>query len=124
MRLHHVQLAIPPRTEDEARSFWIDVVGFAEIPKPPELEARGGVWLRHESAEIHLGLEDPFRPARKAHPAFEVADYEELIERLHAADYPVFPDTFPPSPIDRAAGTRPRFYTDDPFGNRIEFIAY
>lgn len=122
MRLHHVQLAIPPRTEDEARAFWVEIVGFTEIQKPVELEARGGVWLRHEDAEIHLGLEDPFRPARKAHPAFEVDDYHDLISRLNAANYPVFPDTYPPSPSDRDVETRPRFYTEDPFGNRIEFI--
>ncbi len=123
MRIHHVALAIPPRTEDEARQFWVDIVGFVEIRKPRELEARGGVWLRQTGAELHLGVEDPFRPARKAHPAFETAQFEALIARLEAADYPVFPDTFPPSPNDVTQKTRRRFYTDDPFGNRIEFIA-
>ena len=62
MRIHHVALAIPPRTEDEARQFWVDIVGFVEIRKPRELEARGGVWLRQTGAELHLGVEDPFRP--------------------------------------------------------------
>ena len=123
MHLHHVLLAIPPRSELEARQFWVDIIGFSEIRKPLELEARGGLWLRNGRAEIHLGIEDPFRPARKAHPAFEVTNFTELIQRLHAADYPVFPDDFPPSPSDPGATNRRRFYTEDPFGNRLEFLA-
>lgn len=123
MHLHHVLLAIPPRSEPEARQFWVDIIGFTEIRKPTELEARGGVWLRHGTAEVHLGIEDLFRPARKAHPAFEVGDLDALAGRLEAADYPVFPDDYPPSPTDTGAANRRRFYTEDPFGNRLEFLA-
>jgi len=85
-----------------------------EIPKPATLAARGGVWFRLGEGELHLGIEEPFRPARKAHPAFEVADLEGLRQRLEKAGAPVRTDELLPG--------RRRFYTDDPFGNRLEFI--
>jgi len=66
--LHHVQLAIPPGSEDACRAFYVDVVGMTEVLKPPELAARGGLWVRVDRLEIHLGVEQDFRPARKAHP--------------------------------------------------------
>ncbi|HEX6443834.1 MAG TPA: VOC family protein [Streptosporangiales bacterium] len=113
--LHHVQLAIPPGGEDAARAFFVGVLGMTEVAKPPELAARGGLWVRADSLEIHLGVEPGFRPARKAHPGIRVADLDALAAALAAAGVePRWDGTFP--------GHR-RFYADDPHGNRLEFIA-
>lgn len=112
--IHHVQLACPPGTEDLSRAFYAGVLGLAEIDKPPALARRGGCWFRGHGIELHLGVEADFRPARKAHPGLLVTGIDEWAGRLTAAGYPAkFDDEFP--------GMR-RFYTDDPHGNRIEFL--
>jgi len=114
-RLHHVQLAVPPNREAEARSFYVGVLGMEELPKPPGLAARGGVWLRLAASELHLGVEPGFRPAPKAHPAFEVDDFDGLRRRLHDHGLPMQDDVLLPG--------RRRFYVQDPFGNRLEFVS-
>ncbi|MDQ1726889.1 MAG: hypothetical protein QOK14_934 [Frankiaceae bacterium] len=109
-----MQLAMPPGDEDVARGFFVGVLGMTEIPKPPLLAARGGVWFRQEGLELHLGVEDDFRPARKGHPGILVSDLDGLAARLRAADQDVTWDSdFP--------GFR-RVYASDPFGNRLEFL--
>ena len=113
--LHHVQLAAPPGCEEEARRFFGGLLGLEELPKPEELAGRGGVWFRVGAQELHIGVEDPFAPARKAHPAFAVADVEGLRSHLAAAGVA----TQDAPPIDDL----PRFYADDPWGNRIELTA-
>src|SRR5262249_41405282 len=85
--IHHVQLAMPPGNEDSARAFYIGVLGFVEVAKPENLAKRGGAWFRSESAELHLGIESDFRPAKKAHPALVVSDLRALAERCAAAGY-------------------------------------
>jgi catechol 2,3-dioxygenase-like lactoylglutathione lyase family enzyme len=112
--LDHVQLAAPAGSEDEARAFFGEVLGLPELPKPEALAARGGVWFGCGAQQLHVGVEDGFRPARKAHPAFAVDGLDELQSRLAAADVSVRAD-------DAIPGTR-RFYADDPFGNRLEFV--
>jgi catechol 2,3-dioxygenase-like lactoylglutathione lyase family enzyme len=114
MRLHHVQLAIPPGSEAECRWFYCDVLGWRELTKPAALAARGGLWLAAGEDELHLGVEREFHPARKAHPAFAVADLDEIAGRLKAAGARVEFDV-------AIAGVR-RFYTHDAVGNRIEFL--
>ena len=120
MRLHHVQVACPPGGEEAARRFYGAGLGMSEAAKPPELAGRGGVWFRsYDSeggtvAELHVGVEDPFAPARKAHPAFAVADLDAVARRLAALAYPVSWD-------DDLPGHR-RFYTADGHGNRIELL--
>jgi catechol 2,3-dioxygenase-like lactoylglutathione lyase family enzyme len=112
--IHHVQLAIPPGGEDAGRQFWGDAVGMAEIDKPPVLAARGGCWFRGGGLEVHLGVDPDFRPARKAHPAILTSGLEALARRLVETGSVVSWDgEFP--------GHR-RFYADDPFGNRLEFL--
>jgi catechol 2,3-dioxygenase-like lactoylglutathione lyase family enzyme len=115
--LDHVQLAGPPGCEDEARRFYGDVLGLEEIAKPEPMLASGGVWFRLGRQELHIGIEEPFAPARKAHPGLrvEAAELEEIEARLTAASLPVEWD-------ERYPGIR-RFYTADPFGNRIEILA-
>ena len=109
--LHHVQLAAPPDREDEARHFYGELLGLREIPKPEQLQARGGVWFQAGAQQLHIGVEEPFAPARKAHPALRVDDLDALATRL--APNVTWDDSLP--------GTR-RFYSADPFGNRIELL--
>ena len=112
--IDHVQVAIPGGSEDAARAFYAGLLGMTEAPKPPALAARGGCWFRSGAAVVHLGVEEPFSPARKAHPAFLVADLDALEATLTAAGHACI----------RADGEVPgvlRFHSYDPFGNRIEF---
>jgi catechol 2,3-dioxygenase-like lactoylglutathione lyase family enzyme len=107
-------LACPAGSEALLRAFYVDALGMMEITKPPALAARGGAWFRSGTAELHLGLEDPFAPARKAHPGLLVSDLDALVVRLRMAGAPVDPDpNFP--------GFR-RVYTADPVGNRVELL--
>jgi catechol 2,3-dioxygenase-like lactoylglutathione lyase family enzyme len=134
VRLHHVQVACPPGGEDAARRFYGDGLGMTEVEKPEDLRARGGAWFRDSSsigsstqgfrsdhrAEIHVGVEDPFVPARKAHPALLLSDAAELEavgERLVALGFEVDRsqrDTFP---------GHMRFHTYDAHGNRVELLS-
>lgn len=112
--LDHVQIAMPCGREAEARAFYGAVLGLAEIAKPDELAGRGGVWFVVGDRQLHLGVEEDFRPARKAHPAFRVADLDALRASLTQAGYPPVED-------DALPGYG-RFYVSDPFGNRLEFL--
>lgn len=114
--LAHVQLAAPPGCEAEARRFFGDLLALPEIEKPAALRSRGGVWFAAGDAELHVGVDDGFTPARKAHPALAVAPgaLEVLAERLVTAGVDVHWD-------DAVPGLR-RFYADDPWGNRIELV--
>jgi catechol 2,3-dioxygenase-like lactoylglutathione lyase family enzyme len=114
-RLDHIQLAMPPGGEDKARAFWGGLLGMTEERKPEPLVSQGGCWFRLGDAIVHLGVERDFARQKKAHPAFCVRDLDGLAQRLAAAGYAVIPDDALPE--------RQRFYTVDPFGNRIEFIA-
>lgn len=106
---------MPAGAENDARAFYGDLLGFEEVAKPPELAARGGVWLRAGDVKLHLGMDPDFTPAKKAHPAFGCAAYEDLLERLKAHGIPVTQD---PLPFEGKA----HCYVHDPFGTRIEFI--
>ena len=117
LALDHVQLAAPRGCEDEARRFFGGLLELDEIEKPEPLRARGGVWFRLGTNELHVGVEDPFAPARKAHPAFSVAarELDGLADRLAEAGALVeWDDSLP---------AQRRFYTADPWGNRIEILA-
>ena len=126
MRLHHVQVACAPGAEDAARRFYCVGLGLFEVEKPADLTARGGAWFRaygidgEVSAEIHVGVEDPFSPARKAHPALVVDGLESLGEigdRLAGLGFVV--DW---SQRHTVPGHQ-RFHTFDGSGNRVELLA-
>ncbi|MDQ1722835.1 MAG: hypothetical protein QOI26_2569 [Pseudonocardiales bacterium] len=112
--LDHVQVAIPAGGESAARAFYGSLLGMTEQAKPTALAGRGGCWFGAGSAVLHLGVEKPFHPARKAHPAFLVAELDLLFESLAAAGYDCARADW------EISGVR-RFHTFDPFGNRIEF---
>lgn len=106
---------MPSGEEQEARTFYGDVLGLEEVPKPAELASRGGCWFRGSGVELHLGVDARFTPARKAHPALVVDDLDALERRLRDRGHEIVTD----SALD---GYR-RFHTADPFGNRLEFLA-
>ena len=111
--IDHVQIPIPAGGEDEVRRFYAGLLGLTEVPKPAQLAVRGGCWLVGQGVALHFGVEEDFRPSRRAHVALLVDDLEGLRARLDAAGVGTVDD---PMPI----GVR-RFYAEDPFGNRLEF---
>jgi catechol 2,3-dioxygenase-like lactoylglutathione lyase family enzyme len=115
LSIDHVQIAMPTGEEEKARGFYIGLLGFSEIPKPPELAKRGGAWFQSENVQLHLGVEADFKPARKAHPALLVDDLDSLITKVQTSGYET--DTSQP-PLD---GYK-RAHVFDPFGNRIELM--
>lgn len=114
--IDHVQLAAPKGSEDIARDFFKDILGFDEIEKPEILKKNGGVWFKFGNCQLHIGIEEPFAPAQKAHPAFEVKNIEALKKHLLANDIIVTED-------DKLPGAN-RCYISDPFGNRIELLEW
>jgi extradiol dioxygenase family protein len=117
LALDHVQVAAPAGCETEARRFYGDVLGLAELPKPEPLRGRGGVWFQLAGGQLHVGVAEPFAPARKAHPALRAADHAALTalaKRLQAAGAPVRWD-------EELAPVR-RFFTEDPWSNRLELL--
>jgi catechol 2,3-dioxygenase-like lactoylglutathione lyase family enzyme len=115
LSIDHIQLAMPIGEEEQAREFFINLLGFHEIQKPPELAARGGAWFESQNVKLHLGVEMDFKPARKAHPAFLVDNLDAIITKVKRAGYQT--DTTQP-PLD---GYK-RAHVFDPFGNRIELM--
>ena len=114
--IDHIQLAAPKGSEGMARNFYKDILGFMEVEKPDELKKRGGVWFSFGNYQIHVGIEEPFTPAKKAHPAFEVENIEALEQNLSKNDIHIIKD-------DNLPGAK-RFYLHDPFGNRIEVLEW
>jgi catechol 2,3-dioxygenase-like lactoylglutathione lyase family enzyme len=116
--IDHVQLAAPAGCEPAARRFFGELFGLPEIPKPPDLAKRGGLWFQCGSQQIHIGVEADFRPAKKAHPALRLHDAAALAalrERLSAAGVPTRDDV--------EVEGQGRCFADDPWGNRIELVA-
>jgi catechol 2,3-dioxygenase-like lactoylglutathione lyase family enzyme len=113
--LDHVQVAAPPGCEAEARAFYGRLLGLPELEKPPALAARGGAWLACGAPQLHVGVDAGFTPAGKAHPALVATDLAAVAERLTGAGAGVHWD-------EEISGVA-RFYTEDPWGNRLEIVA-
>jgi hypothetical protein len=109
-----VQLAMPDGEDAAAVAFYAETLGLTQVPKPEELSPRGGVWFASGDLELHLGVEDQFRPAVKAHPAILVEGLGKVRARIEEAGYKVS-DTVQIHGFDR-------LYVRDPFGNRLELI--
>ena len=114
VRIDHIQLAAPKGCETAAREFYGTILGLPEIQKPASLRARGGCWFQCGEQQLHIGVEAAFQPAKKAHPAFAVTDLGKLRESLLAHGVKITED-------DSLPGTK-RFYAEDPWGNRLEFL--
>ncbi|WP_010093851.1 VOC family protein [Ornithinibacillus scapharcae] len=115
-QLDHVQIAAPKGGEEQARKFYRDLLGFQEVDKPDKLKARGGAWFSNGQVHIHIGIEEPFQPARKAHPAIRVRNIEEMKQYLNSSNALY--------KVDHELSGANLFYMDDPFGNRIEFLEW
>lgn len=115
-RIDHIQLAAPIGTEDEARSFYQGILSLEEVEKPEELKKNGGVWFSNGHVHIHVGVEEIFVPAKKAHPAFEVTDIDAFANLIREKGLTPLVDT-------KLPGAK-RFYISDPFGNRLEFLEW
>ncbi|ETI66401.1 VOC family protein [Neobacillus vireti] len=115
-KIDHVQLAAPKGCEMAAREFFGEILGLTEVEKPEELKKRGGVWFEFGAFQIHIGVEEPFTPAKKAHPAFVVENIEELKKRLQEKAVAFTED-------DNLPGAS-RIHVHDPFGNRLEFLEW
>jgi catechol 2,3-dioxygenase-like lactoylglutathione lyase family enzyme len=111
--IDHVQIAAPAGCEGPARAFYGALLGLEELPKPEALHGRGGCWFRAGRQELHVGVEDPFAPALRAHPGLVSGDLDALRSRLNGAGIDTLAD-------DSIPGAR-RFFAADPFGNRLEF---
>ena len=116
LTLDHIQLAMPQGQEEDARHFYGDILKLQELEKPDLLKSKGGVWFRLGAHQLHLGLEIPFSPAKKAHPAFRVENLDTLAKRLEQAGFSLT--------WDKAIPDIKRFHTHDVFGNRLEFLQY
>lgn len=114
--IDHIQLAAPERCEDQARRFFGEILGMEEIEKPESLRKRGGVWFRCGTQQLHIGVEGNFSPAKKAHPAIHVHNLAFLKERVMGQGISVIDDELLPG--------ADRFYLEDPFGNRLEFLEW
>lgn len=120
MLLHHVQVACPSGGEDVSRRFWVEGLGLSEVPKPAELAGRGGAWFRSPAgAEVHVGVEDPFVPARKAHPALLLGDVAALeVAAARLADLGFEVDWSQRTSFPGYV----RCHTFDGHGNRVELL--
>ena len=114
--IDHIQIAAPPGSENEARTFYGELLGMPEIEKPDNLKARGGCWFACGVQEVHIGIQQEFSPAKKAHPGFTVNALDSLRARLEDAGYLIT--------VEPPINGRTRFFTHDPFGNRIEFLEF
>lgn len=112
--LHHLQLCVSPAEEEPARQFYIQKLGFEEIPKPAALLMNGGFWCRAGAIELHIGLEESAGTKSKRHPAFEVEDLEDARNYLTKLSVEMKEEIQVP-------GVN-RFSFFDPFGNRIELL--
>ncbi|MEO8899539.1 MAG: VOC family protein [Candidatus Dormibacter sp.] len=112
--IDHVQLAMPVGGEARATEFYEGLLGIPRVPKPENLAKRGGCWFESGATRIHLGVEEDFRPARKAHPALLVDGLVELVKALEDAGATLRGG-------ELLEGYE-RIYVDDPFGNRIELL--
>jgi catechol 2,3-dioxygenase-like lactoylglutathione lyase family enzyme len=116
--IDHVQLAANEGCESDARRFYGELLGWTEIPKPESLRQRGGVWFQCGTHQVHIGVQKDFSPAMKAHPAFEVRNINLLRQYLIQSNIQVINDNA------RENEGCQRFYLNDPFGNRLEFIEW
>ena len=114
LTIDHIQLAAPKHCEFDARKFYGEILALREIEKPGPLRGRGGCWFQIGEHQLHIGVDTDFRAAKKAHPAFAVEDLEKLREILVARGVKITENDVLPSVR--------RFYAEDPWGNRLEFL--
>jgi len=111
-QIEHVQITVPPGSEQKARDFYSGILGLEEIEKPDSLKSSGGVWFKIAGIELHLGVEELVNTKR--HPAFEVSELNKVKDYLIEKGVKIKEEIPIPG--------RSRFSFYDPFGNRIELL--
>ncbi|GEM49520.1 VOC family protein [Deinococcus cellulosilyticus] len=112
--LDHVLVPAPRHSEEAARKFYGSFLGLTEIEKPAALQGRGGLWFGlPDGRQIHVGIDEPFVPQKKAHPCFRTADLQQVMGHFeqHQVAYT----------LDTTLEVH-RIFTTDPFGNRLEIV--
>jgi len=112
MYLTHISITMPKGSEEVARKFYAGHLGLRELPKPESLRCRGGVWFDAGGLHLHVSIEEGRSEAdRQRHFGLGCGNIEGLKARLKAAGSII--EDGPLAPCKR-------FFTYDPFGNRIE----
>jgi catechol 2,3-dioxygenase-like lactoylglutathione lyase family enzyme len=112
LRVQHVSIPRPIGSSETARRFYAGVLGLEEVPPPASLAHLDLVWYRLGETELHLiGVQGDHEP-QLGHFCIQVDDLQVVRARLAQAHAPI--------DEDQAIPNRPRFFTRDPFGNRIE----
>ncbi|MEX2246143.1 MAG: VOC family protein [Dehalococcoidia bacterium] len=115
LRLQHAAITVPVEGIDEARRFYSGVLGLREVPRPPELHDRAGIWYSFGATELHIQTRRDLPPETgDRHPAFIVDDLDAWRARFEDAGVAV---------VDQPTiyGRR-RFNVRDPFGNLLELM--
>ena len=114
MRIHHVNVVVPPGGTDGVIGFYADVLGLRQVAKPTEGVAQSGAWFDiDERTQVHVSERDgAVHP--QTHFGLVVDDFDAVVARVSAAgaSWEEQPDLF---------GGR-RGFTRDPAGNRIELL--
>jgi catechol 2,3-dioxygenase-like lactoylglutathione lyase family enzyme len=115
-RLQHTSVPMPPGGEETARQFYGTTLGLREIPTPQNLAAMKLLWfaVAADGGEVHLFTDEEAGSNAAQHLCLEVDDLAAYERRLIDEGYRV--------EIPEAIVNRPRLFTRDPFGNRIELV--
>lgn len=114
IEIDHVNVIVPKTLEDAAKHFYGSVLGLKQIPKPVELQGRGGAWYELGGVQLHLSAKaEAVSGQAKGHVCYTVADVALAEERLREESVEIIPD-------DQPVAGKPRFYVRDPGGNLIE----
>lgn len=110
--LHHVALFYSAGREADARRFYGELLGLAELERPSTLRDRGGLWFAAGDGHVHLSVDNDLGLHPRRHFGLRVADLAAAVARLQAGGAR-FEEATP------IPGWR-RIFVFDPFGNKVE----
>lgn len=117
IRLQHASVPMREGENDKGRHFYGETLGLTEITPPAVLGTERFVWytIGDSGDEIHLYTDNrgPNSPAQ--HLCIQVEDPDGVRKKLAESGYETADTDVIPN--------RPRFFTTDPFGNRVEISA-
>jgi len=117
IRLQHASIPMTTGGSDKGRHFYGGALGLTEITPPEVLGTDGFVWfaIGESGDEVHLYTDDRGPNSTVQHLCIQVNDPETVREKLTSNGYETSDTDVIPN--------RPRFFTHDPFGNRVEISA-
>ena len=128
-RVDHLNVQVPPDREEEAVSFYRDLIGFKQLKKPDSLGPAGGHFCISENPwyELHVGIargtsskDLDFKHALRNHLAFQVDDLQEARKRFEKEGIEIIEAEASYSK-DRNFH-QDRFFIRDPGGNLLEIM--